>query len=620
MPSFYMKSILSFVCCFFVFVSFSQDLVPNFKQLSDVEKDEKVKRLIAECRNIPEFEKRIERLREIARFCKSKEDKATEALAVSYVCIAHFEMGKIAEANEIATTINQKHFDYLLPKHQVTLNLYRSQPLIAQGKLDEAIALAQNTLTICEENGLSKNNVYGLLSTVYTAIGKYREALKMDRDNLHDILNNHPETKYALGQVYYSLSRDFTNLNMLDSATFYGVQSLDHWAHPVSLVQLGDIKTRVGEYDAARAYLIQAESVITASPQWKNQETTLYLYLSQLEICEKNWDKSLRYSENALLSARQEGDLQVSQKAYENVLRSLLREDGHYLDSLLTQDTILRNRTVMEQTVEMDTKYKTFQKEKEILKLSNNIQKQEIETLRLRNYLLYTAVFVVVVIALIYLWVRIRKNKTEREMEQLKKQALQLQMNPHFFFNSLNSIHNFIGNHETEEAQKYLVNFSKLMRLSLENSQENFVLVKKEAEFLNNLLILEQLRTKNFDFEILVDETMETRKIPTFLIQPLVENSLLHGFSSIDYRGMIRVEITQKNKSVLIVVTDNGIGREKSKALQKDIASQQSFGIEILKKRIAMYSKNNDMLTITDGVTNADNPGTKITFTLPLFD
>lgn len=614
-----MKYFLSCIACFFLLFSFSQDLIPEFEQLADSEKDEKVKALIVESRSLPAFEDRIERIKEIAGFCRAKGDKATEALAISHLYITHAEVGKFDEANEISNLIEASYFEDLLPKHQLILNLYRAQPLMSQGRLDEAIELAQNTLAICEANDLPKNNVYGLLSTIYTALGKYTEALEMDRDNLTDILQNHPDTENALGQVYYSISRDFTNLDELDSANYYGIKSLDHWDHPVSLIQLGDINTRLGEYDSARSYFIQAESVITSSPAWKHQETTLYIFLSQLEINEKNWEAGLRYSENALSIARQENDLEVSQKAYENVIRSLLREDGYYLDTLLAQDTVLRNRVVMAQTIEMDKKYKTFEKEKEILELNNDIQKQEIETLRLRNYLLFAGVSVVVLIALLYLWYRIRRIKTEKEIDRLKKQALQLQMNPHFFFNSLNSIHNFVGNNETEEAQKYLVNFSKLMRLSLENSQENFISIKKEAEFLKNFLILERLRTKNFDFEIQVPEELEEFKIPTFLIQPLVENSLLHGFSPIDYRGRLLIKIERINESILITVSDNGIGREKSIELKQGKETRESFGMEILKKRIAIYSGKNNSFSIGNGIADSENPGTKITFALPLF-
>ncbi len=615
-----MKYLFSCLFSLFILCASSQDLIKNFEVQSDSLKNEKVAALLKENRGTDSFENRISRIKDIAQFCKLHGHLPTESLAISNLCIAYVEVGKFDEANEISARIDSSYFEHLKPKDQLMLNLYRSQPLVSQGKLDETVELAQSTLTICEQNDLPKNNVYGLLSTVYTSLGKFKDALEMDRSNLTDILKNHPETKRALGQVYYSLSRDFTNLNRLDSANYYGIKSLSHWTHPISLVQLGDIKTRLSEYDSARVYLSKAETIIQSSPAWKNMETSLYLYLSQLEIKEKNWVAGFNYSEKALETARLENDLEVSQKAYENIIRSLLKDKEYYLDSFLVQDTTLRNQKVASMAIEMDTKYRASEKEKEILKLNNSIQQQEIQTLRFRNYLLYAGVIAIILFALLFLLFRIRKFKNNQEIKRLRKQALQLQMNPHFFFNSLNSIHNFIANNNTNEAQKYLINFSKLMRLTLENSQENLVPIQKEVEFLNNFLILEKLRNKNFDFDIEVSNELLSHKIPSFLIQPLIENSLLHGFLKINYEGIVKLKIEKIDDSMLVTVTDNGIGWAKSIELKQENSEHHSFGIEILKKRISLYTKKANTISIENGIAESENFGTKASFQLPLFN
>ena len=615
-----MRYLLSSIYFFLILSAFSQDLILNFEQLSDSVKNEEVMRLIQENRSTPLFEDRVTRLKEIARFCQQKNDLPTEGLAVTYLCISYLELGKFDEADEISAIIDLNYFEHILPQHQLRLNLYRAQPLVSQGRLDEGIELAQNTLAICEEHNLPKNNIYGLLSTIYTGLGKFNEALEMDRDNLSDILHNHPETVSALGQVYYSLSRDFTNLNQLDSANYYGIKSIGYWENPVSQLQLGDIKTRLTEFDSARYYFTQGEEIIESSLKWEHQRTTLYIYLAQLEIRLENWKEGLYYSEKALAIAQQENDHQVSQKARENIIRAYLQNKGYYFDDYLFQHTVVRNEGIAAQTIEMDTKYKTVEKEKEILTLSNNVQQQEIETLRFRNYLLYAGISVIILFILFYLLYRIRKNKNEKELSRLTKQALQLQMNPHFFFNSLNSIHNFIGNNNTEQAQKYLVNFSKLMRLTLENSQENLIPLKKEVEFLNNFLILEKLRNKNFDFEIEVADELMKYKIPSFLIQPLIENSILHGFLKINYEGIVQLKIVKEQDYMLVSVIDNGVGRAKSIQEKGSNKNEQSFGIEVLKKRIAVYSKKANIILMEDGIAESGNLGTKISFQLPIFD
>lgn len=615
-----MKYFLSSIYFFFVLSSFSQDLISNFDQLSDSAKDEAVITLLRESQTNPSFEDRILGIKEVMQFCQLKGDLPTEGLALSNLCMAYIEVGKFDEAEEISKVIDANYFDHILPKNQLRLNLYRSQRLMSLGKLDECIEYAQNTLIICTEHDLPKNNIYGLLSTIYTALGKYDEALKMDQDNLVDILQNHPETKWALGQVYFSLSRDFTNLKKLDSANYYGVKSIRHWDNPVSYLQLGDIKTRLTEYDSARFYFSQGEIIINSASKWEHQRTTLYLNLSQLEIKQENWKEGLFYSEKALVTAQQENDLQVGQKAYENIIRAYLQDKGHYFDDYLVQHTVVRNEAVAAKTIEMDTKYKTVEKEKEILTLSNDVRQQEIENLRFRNYLLYAGVSAIILFMFFYFLFRIRKIRNEKEMSQLRKQALQLQMNPHFFFNSLNSIHNFIGNNNTEEAQKYLVNFSKLMRLTLENSQENLIPIKKEVEFLKNFLILERLRNKNFDFDIAVSDELLEHKMPSFLIQPLIENSLLHGFLKINYEGIIKLKIEKDDDFILVTIIDNGVGRAKSVQQKQHKNEHHSYGIEVLKKRIAVYSKKSSFISMEDGIAESGNLGTKITFQLPIFN
>lgn len=611
-----MKYFYLFGCFLITLSGHSKNLIENFDSLSDSLKDAKVFDLLKENRSNLELEKRVEGIQEIALFCQSYKHLPTEALAISTLYITYAEAGMFDKADEVSTLIDAKYFTHLLPQHQLRLNLYRSQPLISKGQLEEAIELAQHTLAICAENNLPKSNVYGLLSTIYTSLGKYDDALEMDKDNLTDILNNYPTTKYVLGQVYYSISRDFTNLNQLDSATYYGLKSFKHWTHPISYIQMGDIKTRLMHYDSARFYLLAAEEIITASPQWKSHETVLFLYLSRLEINQKNWEDGYDYSLKALNIGAAQNDKEVVHKAYENIIRSLLKNEGFYLDSLLSQNMQLRNQEVAETTIELDTKYKTLEKEKQIIALNSDLQEKEIKTLRFRNYLLYAGLSAAIIAILVFVFFWRRKVKNKKQVDALRKQALKLQMNPHFFFNSLNSIHNFIGNNNPQEAQKYLVNYSKLMRLTLENSQDDLIPIKKEIAFISNLLVLEQLRHKNFDFEINVPTELEEYKIPAFLIQPIVENSIIHGFDKIDYKGNIYIEIKKEPNNLYIVVTDNGVGWKKSISVEKENKKHTSFGIEILKKRISLYSANEDSIRVENGIAVDNNLGTKVSFKL----
>ncbi|MBK9731319.1 MAG: histidine kinase [Chitinophagaceae bacterium] len=128
-------------------------------------------------------------------------------------------------------------------------------------------------------------------------------------------------------------------------------------------------------------------------------------------------------------------------------------------------------------------------------------------------------------------------------------------MNPHFIFNSLNAIQDFIFQHKTEEANEYLAKFAKLIRAVLHQSRKKSVTVEEECELLKTYLELESLRFNNsFDWEIFTDQQLEINEvmIPSMLLQPVVENSIKHGFKNLERKGMLKISF--KKKSMAFVV------------------------------------------------------------------
>lgn len=175
--------------------------------------------------------------------------------------------------------------------------------------------------------------------------------------------------------------------------------------------------------------------------------------------------------------------------------------------------------------------------------------------------------------------------------------ALRNQMNPHFVFNSLNSIQNFIFNKDVEQANYYLSNFSKLMRDSLELSKLDFITMEKEIAFIQNYLELEQMRfPEKFDFEISVDNSLNQEYIfiPPLIIQPILENSIKHGFKHIDYKGKIYISFqkTNEKKLIKIRVEDNGKGIAKDNK-KLNSTGFTSHGMGIIKERINLFNSNN---------------------------
>ena len=185
-----------------------------------------------------------------------------------------------------------------------------------------------------------------------------------------------------------------------------------------------------------------------------------------------------------------------------------------------------------------------------------------------------------------------RQQKTEMEM-----QALRAQMNPHFIFNSLNSINRFILQNNRTQASEYLIKFSKLVRMILQNSQASFISLESELESLNLYLDLEAVRFEHrFSYKISYPKDMEIEvlKVPPLLIQPFTENAIWHGLMHKEDNGQLDIDVSEKDDHLYIRITDNGIGRKKAAEISsKSATKHKSMGLRITKDRIAMLEKTN---------------------------
>ncbi len=212
---------------------------------------------------------------------------------------------------------------------------------------------------------------------------------------------------------------------------------------------------------------------------------------------------------------------------------------------------------------------------KSILETEETIKKLETEKVlkdelireknRLNHWL--TGSILILVIFIIIILYTLKKIKIKNK--KIALQSLRREMNPHFIFNSLNSINQFISNNNELEANRYLTKFSMLMRGVLENSKEDFVLFSKESELLQNYLDLERSRFPDkFNYQIHVDDSIfisETLYIPGMLIQPYLENAIWHGLRYIDKTGLLQLSFIKKENTMEITIEDNGIGIAESK-------------------------------------------------------
>lgn len=245
-----------------------------------------------------------------------------------------------------------------------------------------------------------------------------------------------------------------------------------------------------------------------------------------------------------------------------------------------------------------------------------------------RWWFVVVAIFLVLMATVLLVRTRFQRIQKRLELENslldMERKALRLQMNPHFIFNALDSISSFIFKKDPEKAVRYLNNFAKLMRLTLESSMEHLHPVETEVSILKNYLELEKLRFQGkFDYSIDLDEEIDYDiGIPPMLIQPHVENAILHGLKPMQSGGQLDLRfILDDDEDLLIIeIEDNGVGRKRAKELNRK-KDHRSMATQINKDRLRLLKMNkNDKIAIEiiDKHDNFENSlGTKVVIKLP---
>ncbi|AEH02637.1 histidine kinase [Lacinutrix sp. 5H-3-7-4] len=215
---------------------------------------------------------------------------------------------------------------------------------------------------------------------------------------------------------------------------------------------------------------------------------------------------------------------------------------------------------------------------------------------------------------------------TDKKITNLRLENLRSQMNPHFIFNALNSIQDYIISNEKELASSYLVKFSRLIRMYLDYSQQNEITLEEELNALKLYLELEKVRFEDeLEYKITIDNQLKTKqiKVPSLFIQPYVENALKHGLlhKLSDRKLHIKAKIIQQNK-LEITVKDNGIGRAQSEKLKRPNQQHKPFATKANEERVHLYKNKlkRDIAITTNDLYDENDvaAGTKVVITMPI--
>ncbi len=514
------------------------------------------------------------------------------------------------------------------------------------------------------QNGLarafaSQGIVFSQESNYYMALEMYQKALTIyleigQKTNVSKAYNN-------IGIVYKSQQKNDKALEYFKKA-FAIQEEIGEQTAAVTLTNIGVIYAEKGDKKQALSYYVRAKKLFehmnnqrgfallnnyfgdyykiekdyNLAGQYYTTALNLYegmhnrfgaslaLYnLGLLNLELKNYDKAIELAAQSLTYAKAIGILDQTYHS-EKLLSDLytIKNNSelsffHYKNYIVARDSIINQENTKKILIsEMESEYKR--------KTAIVAEKSK----RNFQFVLFSIIGLVLLAGLIFVTYNRRQIKRrltlQKEVAEYEQKALHLQMNPHFVFNCLGSISSFIVQNGTDSALKYLSKFSKLMRLTLEYSKGSLIPIDKEIESLQNYLELEQLRFHNkFEFSIQSSDKVEFNMgIPPLLIQPFVENAILHGMVPKEGSGKIEVNFDVQNGQFICSISDDGIGLSKSKHLKEDsVTAHKSMALEITKKRLEIMEATtlkSAQIDIQELANDEEVIGTKVTLRLPI--
>ncbi|WP_299226765.1 histidine kinase [uncultured Psychroserpens sp.] len=375
--------------------------------------------------------------------------------------------------------------------------------------------------------------------------------------------------------------------------------------------------------DVENDSLIENESALT--PQKQNYK------IGNAYFLQKDYLNAIPYFEKSIQEANEKEDLVVKKDATKK-LSDVHFDAGNYEEAKVAfeayKDVVDELYIKREQELSQADRFRRniIEKQNRITslesdrQLTNSLISERNKNQQLIIYSLITGMLLLVVIGF-FMFKYIKQQRLANNLLALK--SLRSQMNPHFIFNALNSVNSFIAINDERTANKYLSDFSHLMRAVLENSEEDFIPLEKEIELLELYTKLEHFRFQDkFDYSITIDNAIPISEyqIPPMLLQPYIENAVWHGLRYKKQKGHLNISIEKKNTTeITITVSDDGIGRERSKSLKTENQQKQnSKGMGNIKKRVTilnqMYKDKVDVFV--DDFQNEEDTGTKVVVTL----
>ena len=371
--------------------------------------------------------------------------------------------------------------------------------------------------------------------------------------------------------------------------------------------------------DISEKLLAEAKNNKDYTTEIKQLQSLASLYFKKEEP-----QKAILSLKEAYNLSFQKGNSAEAKKSLASLIK-YYKTKGEDKESMALYEQFFEN---FEKLIHSDTTLidaKTFQITEDKIRQLEKEKTLKDELISKKNTFNYFLIGSVVLLLLLFLFIAKALYSIKIKNKEIALQSLRREMNPHFIFNSLNSVNQFISENKELEANKYLTSYSNLMRNMMENSNKDFISLDKEVEQLKKYLDLEHLRFQDkFDFKIAVDEALDAERVfvPNMILQPHLENAIWHGLRYLENKGFLSLKFQLKNGKIVVLIDDNGIGLTKSQELKTSNQKvHESRGLNNTKERIDLLNelyKKNISFKITEK--EAPETGTIVQIIFPLID
>ena len=506
----------------------------------------------------------------------------------------------------------------MVPFQRVELYQFLGDAYVGLGEVDKGVAFYEEGLKIAKKNQITPKltDLNSKIADAYVKGNRNIEAEGYYANSLELAKNQAPERSI---QEQDKVADFFNAKSRYDEEIQLRKQSLEE------LLELPP-SSHVGNETAQ-----SPDSITSQKINYK---------IANAYIAKDNYGEAIPFLQKSIVEASEDDDL-VVQKDATRKLSEVYKYRGEfdkaletYQDYVAVVDTLyIRKEQEISQAARFNRELASKQsritgleQERELSqsKYDLAVTGQELvrESNKRKNWVIYSLILGMALTALAAFFFYHSNKQQKIANNLLALRSLRSQMNPHFIFNALNSVNNYIAKSDERGANRYLSEFSTLMRAVLENSEEDFIPLTRELELLRLYVKLEHSRFPDkFDYHINVDGNIdiESYQIPPMLLQPYIENAIWHGLRYKEEKGFLNVDLEYLDKNAIqITIADNGIGRKKSAALKtQHQKKQKSKGMGNISKRIAILNaigKTKVDISISDLETNG--LGTKVVFTL----